>query len=140
MDHTDSLDRMISRANSMMRTLRMKDKALENSKKPPLCSPAVRCTGDFVFSKICPQDCIGDSGQLLLAKEKTHRYLVKHEYTDSAANEFVYTKLARAMGFKMPNAVLFRLSDGEKRRYFKTEYIHRLPQSHIARSHLSAIP
>lgn len=31
MDHTDSLDRMISRANSMMRTLRMKDKALENS-------------------------------------------------------------------------------------------------------------
>lgn len=68
----------------------------------------------------------GDSGQLLLAKRKTdhsERYLVKHEFTDCAANEFVYTKLAQAMGYHMPEVKLFRLSQDEKRACFKTEYI-----------------
>lgn len=121
-----SIEWKLQRANSIMRKLRMEDKERENKDKPPLSSPDVMMTGDYVFKPITPLDRIGDSGQLLLAKKKSdrsQRYLIKHEYTDCAANEFVYTKLAQAMGFKMPDAVLFKLSEGEKRRYFKTEYI-----------------
>ena len=121
-----SMEWMEQRVNSIMRQLRMEDKERENQHKPLLDSPDVRQTKDYVFSPITPRDRIGDSGQLLLAKKKTdrkERYLVKHAFTDCAANEFVYTKLAQAMGFKMPDAVLFQLSEGEKRRYFKTEYI-----------------
>lgn len=121
-----SAEWMEARVNSIMRQLRMEDKARENQGKPILNSPDVLQTRDYIFSPITPLDRVGDSGQLLLAKKKSdrsHRYLVKHEFTDCAANEFVYTKLAQAMGLKMPDAVLFQLSDGEKRRYFKTEYI-----------------
>lgn len=77
-----------------------------------------------MFSRTLQND--GDSGDLLLAKRKKNKseqYLVKHAYTDCACNEFVYTKLAQAMGYCMPDVVLFRLSPGEKRLYFKTEYI-----------------
>lgn len=48
---------------------------------------------------------------------------MKHAYTDCACNEFIYTKLAQAMGYCMPDAVLFQLSPGEKRSCFQTEYI-----------------
>ena len=68
----------------------------------------------------------GDSGPLLLAKRKQNRaeqYLVKHAYTDCACNEFVYTKLAQAMGYSMPDVLLLRLSPQEKRPYFDTEYL-----------------
>ena len=109
-----------------MRSLRLQDKALENSTKPPLISNDVKETRDFVFSPIMPNDRVGDSGALLLAKKKNDRmdrYLVKHAFCDCAVNEFVYTKLALAMGLKMPEAVLFKISDGEKRKYFGTEYI-----------------
>lgn len=104
--------------------LRMETKAVENRNKPPLMSADVVQTSDFVFSRALHHD--GDSGSLMLAKRKTDRneqYLVKHEFTDCACNEFVYTKLAQAMGYCMPDAVLFQLSPGEKRPYFKTEYI-----------------
>lgn len=104
--------------------LRMESKEVENRNKSPLSSPDVVQTADFVFSKATEQG--GDSGALLLAKRKTNkseRYLVKHAYTDCACNEFVYTKLAQAMGYCMPDAVLFQLSPGEKRPYFKSEYI-----------------
>ena len=113
-------------AERVMRRLRMESKAAENMIKPPLTSSDVVETSDYVFSPITPENRIGDSGQLLLAKKKDDRkrqYLVKHAYTDCAVNEFVYTKLAQAMDIKMPDAVLFRLSEGEKRRYFQTEYI-----------------
>ena len=109
-----------------MRQLRMEGKAKENQHKPLLDSPDVRQTKDYIFSPITPLDHIGDSGQLLLAKkeaDRKERYLIKHAFTDCAANEFVYTKPAQAMGFTMPDAFLFQLSEGEKRRYFKTEYI-----------------
>lgn len=49
--------------------------------------------------------------------------MIKHACTDCACNEFVYAKLARAMGCTVPDTVLFQLSEGEKRKYFKTEYI-----------------
>lgn len=110
--------------DKFMMELRMESKARENRGKPPLTSPDVVQTGDFVFSQSLDHD--GDSGKLLLARRKADRkdrYLVKHAYTDCACNEFVYTKLALAMGYSMPEAVLFRLSPGEKRPYFKTEYI-----------------
>ncbi|MBA1336649.1 MAG: hypothetical protein HPY66_3084 [Firmicutes bacterium] len=109
-----------------MKRSRMEDKEKENRIKPPLASPDVLQTKDFVFSSIKPLDRIGDSGVLLLAKletDRTKRYLVKHAFCDCAANEFVYTKLAQAMDVKMPEAKLFQISDGEKRNYFKTEYI-----------------
>lgn len=115
-----------SMIENAMRRERMADKVIENSRKPPLSSPDVVQTADFVFSSIKPLNRVGDSGPLLLAKckpDRSRRYLVKHAYTDCAANEFVYTKLAQAMGTKMPDAVLFQLSEGEKRNYFKTEYI-----------------
>lgn len=117
---------MVRRVSSIMRRLRMEDKAKENQQKPLPDSPDLRQTKDYTFSPITPHGRMGDSGQLLLAKNKAHRnerYLVKHAFTDCAANEFVYTKLAQAMGFKMPDAVLFQLSEGEKRRCFQTEYI-----------------
>lgn len=107
-----------------MMKLRLESKRQENQGKPPIASPDVVQTADFVFS-LLPY-CGNDSGQLLLAKRKTSRkeqYLVKHTYSDCAANEFVYTKLTQAMGYRMPDSVLFQLSPGEKRSYFKTEYI-----------------
>ena len=109
-----------------MKRSRMEEKERENRLKPPLISADVLQTKDFTFSPIKPLNLIGDSGPLLLAKlksDRTEKYLVKHAYCDCAANEFVYTKLAQAMGVKMPEAKLFQISDGEKRTYFKTEYI-----------------
>lgn len=112
--------------NWIGRTLRLEEKVRENADKPPLVSPDVVETKDFVFSTFQPHESEGDSGALLIAKKKldrNYRYVVKHEYTDCAANEYVYTKLAQAIDMKMPEAVLFRLSEGEKRKYWKTEYI-----------------
>lgn len=109
----------------MMR-LRMESKERENQSKPPISSPDAVQTADFVFSQFNPLGRIGDSGPLLLAKRKTNRkeqYVIKHACTDCACNEFVYAKLARAMGCTVPDTVLFQLSEGEKRKYFKTEYI-----------------
>lgn len=81
-------------------------------------------TGDFNFAPFGSR--IGDSGELLLATRRSdehEKYIVKHTFADCACNEFVYTKLAQAMGYPMPDAVLFRLSPGETRQCFKTEYI-----------------
>lgn len=110
--------------NRYIQTLRMAAKEKENRSKPPIISSDIVQTADFVFSPLPYHG--NDSGQLLLAKCKANRreqYLVKHAYSDCAANEFVYTKLTQAMGYQMPDAVLFQLSPGEKRSYFKTEYI-----------------
>lgn len=110
--------------DKFMMRLRMESKTKENQNKPQITSSDVVQTADFVFSQGLHHD--GDSGKLLLAKRKTDRkeqYLVKHEYTDCACNEFVYTKLVQAMGYSMPDAILFQLSPGEKRSCFKTEYI-----------------
>ena len=113
-------------ASIAKRNLRLQDKAQENRIKLPLISDDARETSDFIFSPIMPNGRVGDSGSLLLAKKKDNRknqYLIKHAFCDCAVNEFVYTKLALAMNLKMPEAVLFKLSNGEKRKYFETEYI-----------------
>ncbi|MEG1913164.1 MAG: hypothetical protein RR091_11815 [Cloacibacillus sp.] len=104
--------------------LRKKDKESENHTKPPLESNDVVQTKDYTFSKLTPCGRIGDSGQLLLAKSRSdakQKYIVKHAYCDCAANEFIYTKLA--LGMRMPEVVLFQISEGEQRRCFTTEYI-----------------
>jgi len=109
-----------------MKLLRIEDKVRENSLKPLLSSPDVANTLDFVFSPIKPSDRVGDSGPLLIGKHKinrSERYLVKHACCDCACNEFVYTKIAQAMNYKMPDVVLLRVPPEEKRRCFGTEYI-----------------
>lgn len=109
-----------------MMKLRLESKQRENQGKAPIASPDVIQTVDFTFSPFCPSGHTGDSGALLLAQQKTNhqnRYVAKHACTDCACNEFVYTKLAQAMGYTMPGAVLFQLSPTEKRRFFKTEYL-----------------
>lgn len=109
-----------------MMNLRLESKRLENQGKPPIASPDVKQTADFTFSSFDPLPHAGDSGPLLLARQKANRqnqYVVKHACTDCACNEFIYTKLALAMGYTMPEAVLFQLSPTEKRNYFKTEYL-----------------
>lgn len=117
-------ERQMSAVQNYLRQQRLEYKRIENLSKPPLYADDVLHTADFTFST--PFEHEGDSGRLLLAKRKTNRserYLVKHEFTDCACNEYVYTKLIQAMGYKMPNVVLFKLSDSEKRKHFKTEYI-----------------
>lgn len=112
---------------NVLSQLRLESKALENISKPPLTPNDSVCqTKDFVFSPFHPHEDYGDSGPLLLAKHRKNKavkYVVKHAYTDCAANEFIYTKLAQSMGLKMPNPVLFQISPEEKRRHWKTEYI-----------------
>lgn len=108
----------------VLMNLRLEAKQLENQGKAAVTSPDVVQTADFVFSQALKHQ--GDSGKLLLAQRKGHpeeQYLVKHAYTDCACNEFIYTKLAQAMGYPMPDARLFWLSPEEKRRCFQTEYI-----------------
>ena len=104
--------------DQVLKQLRTASKQKENQGKPPLLSPDVAQTKDFIFTPINnPLNRIGDSGPLLLAKRKSdnqEQYLIKHAYTDCACNEFVYTKLAQGMGYKMPDAILFQLSDNQK--------------------------
>ena len=110
----------------VMRRLRLENKNIENAKKTPLKSVDVLNREDFTFSSLTTKESEGDSGNLLLAKNKINKkekYLIKHAYCDCAANEFIYTKLAQAMNVKMPDAKLFQISTNEKRNYFKTEYI-----------------
>lgn len=110
----------------MLRKLRLESQMENNAGKPLLVSEDVLETEDFTFSPIRPGNRVGDSGNLLLAKrrkDKMERYLVKHEFCDCPANEFVYSKLAEGMGLRMPGVKLFRLSEGEKRRISKTGYM-----------------
>lgn len=112
--------------DKFMMQLRLESKRLENQEKPLITSPDVVETSDFVFTPFCPLGHDGDSGPLLLAKQKMNRnvrYVIKHACTDCACNEYIYTKLAQAMGYTMPSAVLLQLSSTEKRKYFKTEYL-----------------
>ena len=115
---------MFDDLDNLLKHLRIESKAEENRNKPPISSPDIVYTTDFIFSPI--ERIAGDSGKLLLAQNKTNpnkRYLVKHEYTDCACNEYVYTKLAEAMGYCMPDAVLFQISLDEDFDRFRTEYV-----------------
>jgi hypothetical protein len=108
-----------------MKSFRIQDKQRENARKPLLKSDDILYTTDFTFSKIrTAQE--GDSGPLLLAKRKTNpeeQYLVKHAFTDCAANEYIYYKLCNAMNIKTPQVKLFNITEKEERDYFITEYV-----------------
>lgn len=117
-------DHKMSVVQNVMRQQRMEYKKKENQCKPLLSAGDVAKTTDFVFS--APFEREGDSGKLLLAKRKTDRsdrYFVKHAFTDCACNEYVYTKIAQAMGYRVPDVVLFEFPETERRKHFKTEYI-----------------
>jgi len=108
-----------------LRRSRLERKAIENASKPPLTSGDVLETADFVFSPY-KSEREGDSGKLLLAKRKENRseqYVVKHAYMDCACNEYIYYHIAKALGVPVPETKLFRISDGEKRKCFKTEFV-----------------
>lgn len=88
---------MYSGLDELMMRLRMESKKRENQGKPPIASPDVVETVDYMFSPFCPHEHDGDSGPLFLATQKSNRtvrYVIKHACTDCACNEFVYTKLA----------------------------------------------
>lgn len=111
--------------NSILKAIRLESQKKNNKGKPKLISEDVLETEDFNFSPINPLNRVGDSGELLLAssrKDNTEKYLIKHEYCDCAANEFVYSKLARAMGLHIPESRLFRISENESRDCFKSGY------------------
>ena len=81
---------------------------------------------DFTFAPFNSQIEYGDSGPLLIATPrngKNPQYIIKHSYSDCAANEFVYTRLAQAMDLKMPDVVLFQGSDSHIRQKFQSKYI-----------------
>jgi len=69
-------------------------------------------SADFIFELFNPHDENGDSGQLLLAtkRDNTEKYVVKHEFSDCACNEFMYHKVAEAMNLRTPKVKLIRKS------------------------------
>lgn len=86
----------------------------------------LRHPNDYTFAPFKSQVDYGDSGPLLLATSKQNKnlcYVVKHSFADCAANEFVYTCLAKAMDLKMPNVVLFQLPSNKGHFPFQTKYI-----------------
>ncbi|MEG2137742.1 MAG: hypothetical protein RRY64_03680 [Oscillospiraceae bacterium] len=102
---------------------RIANKKEENRNKPKLHSNDVLLTMDFNYAVFSDE---GDSGQLLLATCKqnpSQRYVVKHQFTDCACNEFIYAKLLQAMDCHVPETKLFQLSPNEKRDIFLTEYV-----------------
>lgn len=110
--------------NRYLMSIRREFKKKENQNKAPLVSQEVVKIGDFEFSKFSEHK--GDSGELLLATRKSNhkdQYLIKHAFTDCACNEFIYTKLTLAMGYPMPEAVLFQPTSEEELSRFETEYI-----------------
>ena len=119
-------DAHFKRLAAFSKKVRIDNKISENKNKPPLISGDVLQTKDFTFSKFGGSAKEGDSGALLLAKQKADkniRYVVKHAYTDSACNEFMYYNIAKALGISVPKVKLFNISEGEKRNYFITETI-----------------
>jgi len=115
--------RFMRGVSCMLQKERMRFKLRENIGKPRLVCSDVVLTTDFLFS---PMNHQGDSGQLLIAKRKgmpAEKYLVKHEATDCACNEYVYYKLAKWLNVPVPEVILFEVPQNEKRKHFETEYI-----------------
>lgn len=100
-------------------------KQLENRGKELTYSPDFLTTSDYLFSAICPNQYEGDSGSLLLAQPRNQAadaLLIKHARLHAAANEFVYSKLAEAMGYAVPKAALFHVMPDD-RAIFATDFV-----------------
>ena len=121
----------VDNSTAESRSARIAQKAVENCDKKPLVSSDVVDADNFTFEVFKQPvrnngDAHGQSGELLLATHKqdtSKKYVIKHESPECAANEFVYTKMAQAIGLKMPHVKLFRLSDPLDDTLFKTEYV-----------------
>lgn len=111
----------LSRIRNIERLEFKKLKIEENKSKKAFNSKDILYTSDFTFKKY-PHD--GDSGELLLATskyDKDEKYIVKHEYYDSACNEYMYSKISEAMKISVALVKLFIVNDKEKT--FKSDFV-----------------
>ena len=72
---------------------------------------------DFEFAPYFHRNGEGDSGTLLLATSKVdekEQYIVKSETPELACNEFMYNKIASAMGLYTPEVKLLAGLDGKQ--------------------------
>lgn len=98
-----------------------KIKEVENANKNIELLVDILNTKDFTFKKYYSG---GDSGSLLLAtnkKDKTEKYIVKHEYFDCACNEYIYSKIGNEMGIGIAPVKLFKITD--KKKLFKSDFV-----------------
>ena len=78
--------------------------------KIAIAAPDVRVLDDFKVTPFAQERGSGDSGSLLLATNRndpSEQYVLKHEFCHNAANEYVFSKLALAIGAKVPDTKLF---------------------------------
>lgn len=98
-----------------------KIKKVENANKKIELLADILDTKDFTFKKYRSG---GDSGSLLLAtnkKDKTEKYIIKHEYFDCACNEYMYSKIGNEMGISIAPVKLFKVTD--KKSLFKSDFV-----------------
>jgi len=133
------------KAKQMCRENRIERKITENQHKDPhntlFLSSDILNAADFTFTPFVQRRGMGDSGNLLLAVNKydsTQRYIVKHAFCDCAANEYIYSKIAQAIGLKMPDVKLFYLENPLDNTLFDTEYIVGIEYLNIVEKHPSA--
>lgn len=101
-------------------------KQKENQKKKiPTPTEDILYSSSFTFDFFSDS---GDSGTLLLAtnkKDKHEKYILKHQYYDCACNEFMYSKIGRAMNIEIAPVKLFYMDDKKKK--VKTNFVSATP-------------
>lgn len=105
----------------MVRESFRKTKEVENKKREIPKDDDILYSSDFIFEDY-PHD--GDSGSLFLAtskKNKTKKYIVKHEHYDCACNEYMYGKIANSMGVSVAPVKLFVLDEDKEK--FKSDFV-----------------
>lgn len=96
-------------------------KKQENENKETLYSEDVLSSRDYMLKEY-PNS--GDSGSLFLAsnkKNKTDKYILKHQYYDCACNEYMYSKIGNEMNIKIASVKLVKIED--KERFFKSDFV-----------------
>ena len=96
-------------------------KKQENKKKIIPVTDDILYMSDFTIKKFSHS---GDSGDLYLATSKHNsnkKYILKHEYYDSACNEYMYSKIGNKMGISIAPVKLFILDDKEDK--FKSDFV-----------------
>lgn len=96
-------------------------KEQENKNRIIPISDDILYISDFTLERFAN---FGDSGDLYLATNKhnhNEKYILKHEYYDSACNEYMYSKIGNKMGIKIAPVKLFVLDDKEKK--FKSDFV-----------------
>ena len=99
-------------------------KEKENYEKEIITSDDILYTSDFTIEKYSITNKEGDSGSLFLAtnkKDKSDKYILKHEYYDCACNEYMYSKIGNSMGINITPVKLFYVDDKLKK--FKSDFV-----------------